>query len=662
MATKSKRTKTPPMAALGGEGEKEGPDDEAKDWGERLLRAKQFQEKYSAGWDENKRLIFCETNQGGGKETFGRANQVAYGWGLYEGLETTIYVQNPTVLVSAREAGDRPAAQRVAQIVKYDLDIMNTKDLGNLCLLDTFVCGYGALIEGVETYHKYDAEGKKTGEVSGQEFQFRRIDPKDILFDPASRMLDLSDCKYLFVAWYPTIEQLRKDPNINALPEDIESYPECTEGSRVMGPTSVGGAPRQGSMTQSGYGAAEEDPAYKTICVWEVYDKVNHKILYQTDYKGITIGKAGWPVNLQFGCRDLFPITLLYQHPIPGRFYPRPEAELIAPQLREINIVERLISEQTVTKRRKHVTWSGLLSEDQKAKVNDTSVANDILFLDGTKLQDALGLTSPPDSQAYNINNVVASIDEIKPPPDLGPRYAMLEQEIFHVVGYGPSQRGGLPSTRSAREAMMINAEKERKLDKRRDRVTDFYRYLSMKHVRFLKKYMSVERYAKVLPKSIGLVDWQKYGREDISGDFEFDVVAGTSVPKNTEVKQSSEMQLFQAIAPIIMQSGGDIRPAFYRLAEFNDWDNVDDLFGGLKQKGMQAVEAISGFNAGKVPPELLLNVFSQLVMAVLSPAEFQMAKKQIEGQMAKAPQPGGNAPVGQRGDPNPNATSMGVP
>ena len=242
------------------------------------------------------------------------------------------------------------------------------------------------------------------------------------------------------------------------------------------------------------------------------------------------------------------------------------------------------------------------------------------------------------------------------PAKDLYVRYQMLEQEIFHIVGYGPNQRGGLPSTRSAREAMMINSEKERKLDKRRDRITDFYRYLSMKHVRFLQKYMSIERYAKVFPKAGQLQDWVKYQRDDISGDFEFDVVAGSSSPKNTEVKKASELQLFQTIVPLLLQMGADPRPAFYRLAEFNDWEDVDSLWSNLYQTAEQATVAMGGFSQGKVPPEALLNTFAQLCMAALGPARIKMIQKQQMS--AGLPSQG---PKGTRGDTNPGGTTAGT-
>src|ERR1700690_3838466 len=126
----SKRKKEPPMEPLGGEKEPTKPlKKEEKVWGKRLVASKKFQSQYSSGWQENSRLIFSElstTKDAAGTGTppwaSGGANQVAYGWGLYEGLETSIYVQNPDVIASARDAGSMPVHRRVTQICKYDFD------------------------------------------------------------------------------------------------------------------------------------------------------------------------------------------------------------------------------------------------------------------------------------------------------------------------------------------------------------------------------------------------------------------------------------------------------------------------------------------------------------------------------------------------------------
>ena len=641
--------------------------EEEKKWASRLVRAKKFQSRYSKSWPENKRLIFSETDLGGAPGgsppwTGNTPNAVSYGWGLFKGLETNIYVQNPDVLASARDADKMPVARRVTQVLRYDFDQMNAKEEGNLCFLDAFVCGYGAIIEDVITEHEFGEDGKKTGNVKSQEFQLRRLDPKDVLFSQKARKLDLSDCNYLFVAWYPTIEELEHDDDVTDLPDGIENFPEATEFTRTIQPPEGPVERQAASLVGTGMaGAGEKDPAFKTICVWEVYDKVSHEVLLLTDAKHYIIGRRKWPVNLRYGSRDLFPVTLLVQHPIPGRFYPKAEVDLIAPQLREMNVTERMISEDSRTKFRKWITFAGILTEEQKSKITDTTVANALMFVDPTKLSEAFGIQNQTLPENIDLRGLIVPIEDVAPKKDLFARFEMLEKEIQHIVGYGPSVRGGLPSTRSAREAMMINQEKERKLDKRRDHIGDFYRQMGMKHVRFLQKYMSTQRYAKVLPKAGQLAEWVKYGRDDISGDFEFDVLAGTSAPKSTEAKKASELQLFQAIAPILQQSQMPLRPAFERLAEFYEWEGVDQLFANVKAKAAMVLQAMVGFNKGKVPPEALLNAVAQLLMAELSPAEFEMIKKQIEGQQGGAPgQPA--APQGAQGDARPQATQGGVP
>lgn len=642
-----------------------------KTWAGRLSRAKSFQEKYKKGWDENKRLIFSEmsdpaegTVPGSGAA---KANRVSYGWGLYEGLETAIYVQNPDILVTARDASQRPNALRVKQVVNYDMELMDAKEIGNLCLLDTFINGYGAVIEAVETEHKVDEDGEKTGEVEWQGFGLRRIEPTDILFDPQSKKLDLSDCRYLFVAWYPTIDELRNDPRMTDLPKKLEEFPESSEATRGHSPGASMALERQAASLIQGQPQGETDPSYKTICVWECYDKVNHKILYITDNKGYIIGEGEWPTNLRFGPADLYPITLLYAHPVPGRFYPRPEAELIAPQLREINITEKMISEDSTTKFRKWITLAGIFTDDQKAKVTDTDLANAMIYVDATQLAEVLGVQKLDPNQV-DMRNLVVPIEDVAPKKDLYIRYEMLEKQIQHIIGYGPSARGGLPSTRSAREAMMINAKQDQRLDKRKDRIISFYRLLAMKHIRFLQHHMATERYAKVMSKAGQLTDWMKYSREEVLGDFEFEVVAGTTTPKNTEVKKASVQQMAQLIMPILMQRGQDVRPVVELLAEYWGWDEVDRCFSDVKQHAEALARGAAAFMKGQIPPQELMNLIGRLLMAELTPQEFAMIEKQMNAGKPQMGAPGGGegapAPegMGQRGDPNPQATAAGGP
>jgi len=86
------------------------------------------------------------------------------------------------------------------------------------------------------------------------------------------------------------------------------------------------------------------------------------------------------------------------------------------------------------------------------------------------------------------------------------------------------------------------------------------------------------------------------------------------------------------------------------------DWDNVDDLFSGMNQKAEQAAVGMAAFSKGQVPPEQLLNVFAQLVMAVLGPARLQALQKQMQGP-AQLP----SKAKGTRGDTAPLNTTAGT-
>jgi hypothetical protein len=644
----------------GDDQEKKPKHDDESAWSKRLAQSKAFKIKYSGNWAENKRLIFNATDSGAktGSEPAwmgGAENSVAYGWGLYQGLETSIYVQNPDVRLTSRDPIQMPLANALTHIVRYDNDQMDTKAIGNLLLLDTFIAGFGALIEDVKTEKSEDENGNIV--VTQQEFEVRRIGYDDILFDPQARKLDLSDSRYLSIAWYPTVQELYDDPDITDLPDDIMSYPEAAEYTRIKdGNADSHASQRVGASMARGGGQGEKDPAFRTICVWEIFDKINLRKLYMTDNKHKIIGTGKWPCNLKFGPRTLFPVTLLYQHPIPGQFYPMPEATLIAPQLREINVLEQMISEDTRTKWRKYLTISGILTDDQKAQVTDSSVKNALIYVDITKLTELLGL--PPgqsiDPLQFDVRKLVAPMEDVSPKKDLFQRYDMLEKEIQHIVGYGPAARGGMPSTRSAREAMMINQENQKKLDKRKDHIADFYKLTDMKHVRFMQQYMSVERYAKIYSKVADLQQWFGYKREDIQGDFEFEVLPGTLTPKNTEARKASEMELFKTGSAVAAQAGLDIRPFFYRLAEFNDWDGVDALFSNMDQIAEQVVQALIAFKKGKVDPQQFVELISQFTIAVLGPAKMKLIAEKNQG-------PGEQPPEGSRGDPTPEKTAQGV-
>lgn len=625
-------------------------------WTRRIIRMRQYQEENSKNWKRNEKLIFGEQMDGSlpGLESSMQdsSNEIAYGWGLYKSLETQIYVSNPDCFVESYDPALKDTAKRLTSIVQWDMDLMDIKGTGNLLLQDCFIAGYGAVIESLEN-DKTEIEhedGEKDVSLNGQEYNLRRIHYWDILFDPQGKKPDLSDHRYIAIAFYPTISELKSDPMYTDLPDDIEEFPEASETSRR---DNKPGRFRSSARSTT----AEDDPDYKRIAIWEVWDKITDKVLYITDNGYHQIGSIDWPVKLKIGCRRFFPVTLFYMHPQPNQFYPKAEIDLISRQLVELNQLEAVLREDSLTKWRKYLIADNVVGEDQKARFVDPSSKNWLMTVPMSGIEELVG--GPQNMSGFDLNKLVVKLEDASPPRDLPVRKALIEQDIQHIIGYGPGERGGMPSTRSAREAVMLYERQNQKVAKRMDMVNDFYRAVTSKHVQFLQQTMEIARYARIVGGKPGMNEFFQYAKSEIQGDFTFDVIPGSSGAKNTDSKRAQAMQEFQALAPIVQQEGFSVRPLVEYVADYMGWKSVDLIWMSQKKAAAELAQALLAFDSGQIQAEQLLESASKMVMTELTQGEMKQIVDQMKGQMQQAQQP--QQPQGQRGDTNPMGTTAGT-
>jgi hypothetical protein len=368
---KTKKPGSPDSAAP--EEEKKSP------WAGRLKRMQQYQLENSGDWDENLRLLY------GAFATSDKDNELAYGWGLIKNLETQIYVQNPTMEAEPYDGSQRETGRLVTEICNYDIDQLDLKSIGNCGLVDVFTCGYMAVIEDFKSIKRKvlleaETDGDEPEEAEDLEDQLteaRSITPKDFLVHPSARKLDLSDADYIAFAWYPSIQELKDDDKFRKnLPDDIDEYREVTPETRALGKG------EHGSATVLPVAPAEKDPAYKRICVWECWDKVNKKVAYVLDQTKKEISEPEpWPIDLQIGTRTLYPVTIMAFHPQPRKWYPKPEISLINNQLKAINKIVGQIMKDAMTKWRKFATFGGAFTPDQLGKLTDVTTTSMIWSL-----------------------------------------------------------------------------------------------------------------------------------------------------------------------------------------------------------------------------------------------------------------------------------------
>ena len=369
------------------------------------------------------------------------------------------------------------------------------------------------------------------------------------------------------------------------------------------------------------------------------------------DHSRNIIGESRWPVNLKIGHKSLYPVTVMAMHQQLHTWYPKAEIDLIAPQLAEMNKLEAMMRRDSLTKRRVWATIGGLFSNDQLAKLNELRPANQVMTADWSKVEEMMGVGNS-NSPQIDLKNLLVQLDDISMTQDLPVRKQMLEANISHVIGYGPSQRGGVVSTRSAREAMLMAQKQQEKLNRRLDAIDDWSREVIAKHVMFLQQFAYAPQHAKVVDEVSGISDYFRYTKDDLHGQFRFDVIPGSTGPKTTQMKQQAELQLFQAIAPVLQAEGESVWPAFVRLAKAHDWNDVDGLHKGLKNEFKMMAALLAKFKAGQAKPEELIEQASRLTLAGLSQPEIQQVVQLLANEQASA----GQRPpqtLRQAGDPN---------
>ena len=628
-------------------------DEKPSPWKGRIQRAKDYQKKYSTSWKRNERLLFGAANANE------KGQEISYAWGLVKSLETSIYVQNPDIFIEPYDpAGQMEKASLWSAICQYDFDMMDLKSIGNIGLIDNFICGYFAAIEYLENdKDTVDDDGEPVMRLKGQQWGAYRIAPRDLLVDPRCLRIDLADARWISTKFYPTIQELLDGKESGLYPElpdeeELMTWPEASANDSYGREAAKRGTSRPGKQD-------EKDPRFKTICCFEVLDKVNKKVLYITEHKHKEIGdpKLDWPALFKIGNRDMFPVTIMAFHPMPNTFYARPELDMIANQLVMMNKLDAFIYEDAITKWRKFVTLSRFISPDQAAKIVDTSAGNEIIEVETDTIKDVPGSEKVNDYP--NLANLVVPLQDPAAKKDQLAVRDMIKQEITDIIGYGPPDRGGMPKTRSAREAIAIKEKLEARLAKRADAVADFYRLFGAKHLNFLQQTMDLDRYARVFQSMAQIAQFEQYNKEDIQGDFNFIVYAGTSAPRNTEAKKASEVQLFQTLMPLVQAGMIPPEPVILRLAEAFQWKGVDSLLKNYKPTVKQLAMLLMAMKQGRtpdgkpIPPNALPEAAAATVQAVLTPEEIKTILAATQGTP--------NASKGQQGDSDSSGTTAGT-
>lgn len=475
----------------------------------------------------------------------------------------SIMVNYPKITVTARKPEDQPSARVVEAMANYNWEHYNFQEEVRMVTKDFVTLGHGIAkvtwvlreeerelerdewVSAVQQALLEVAEGKDSAEAAGMDVQFptdeevvgavstkqmfvvedhahvERVSPFDIYIDPDATRL--KDARWIAQRIYMPLAEARNKEGWSAAAR-----------KRLKG-TAMSDAKKDYDLMFTG----EERGRDATFAViWEYYDMVHGKMcVFAEGCDMFLSAPADFPYP--FGHPFVFGLNYL----VPEKLYPIGDLEAILPLQMELAFTRTQMVNDRKRFRRMYMYKPEVLGPDGLA-----------------------ALLSSDDNAMIPIDTDGAFGDALAPiattplPPEFYNQTAMILDDINMVSGVTEYQRGQVAEVRrTATEAAMIqdmsNARSADKLTIIEKMISD----IAQRCVQLAQEFLTTDQVAKVTGPN-GAVAWMPYTREDVQGEFDFHVEAGSTQPMNDTFRRQSAMQLLDVMAPFI--SAGVVDPA----------------------------------------------------------------------------------------------------
>lgn len=364
-----------------------------------------------------------------------------------------------------------------------------------------------------------------------------RVSPFDVVVDPEA-------CSWRELRWIAcrSIRDL----------EDVQNDPAYDSRARhkVQADMSIGN--QDDSYDDDSSGAAFVDPDEERVTVWEYYNIIDHEwCVFAANGEGFLVKPGPTPTSFAN------PYLMFRDYDVPDCFYPMGEIESVETLQEELN---KTRTQQIHTRKqyvRKFIARESSLGPRAREALA-SEVDGDVAFVtdDDRPLQDVI---IPAPSLSFD--------------PNLFNQHSQqIIQDLQMVTGLSDYQFGQMPDTRRlATEAMAVegatNARSSFKLSRIEKNLADVGRYL----LQVLQTFMDAPRVARVAGPGGEMLF--SFAPEDIEGEFDFQVEAGSTQPKNDMIRRQEAITLFNTLAPFmgtlvnpseliryLLQSGYDIK------------------------------------------------------------------------------------------------------
>lgn len=335
-----------------------------------------------------------------------------------------------------------------------------------------------------------------------------RVSPFDVFVD--SDATSMHDIKWI-------AQRIRRP--IKDVKNDKRYAKAAREAVEVMAVSRYTDDPSQRKIYDKNYGYAE---------IWEYYDVQNRTMCVFTESGDQFLIK---PMRMPYAFGH--PFVMLRNYDVPDSFYPIGDLEQIEPLQRELNETR-----SQMMNHRKRFARKWLYKESAFDQFGRTALESDA---------DNVMVPVVGDEP---LGGVIAPMPAVISPPEFYNQSEMISSDIDRITGLPEFMTGGLPEIR--RTATEVSAIQDAANARTADKLAIVEMAISEVARRMLmlaQQYMTGEQVARLMGKD-GEPIWITYDREYLEGDFDFEVVGGSTQPHNEAVRRQMALQMVDAMAP----------------------------------------------------------------------------------------------------------------
>lgn len=497
-------------------------------------------------------------------------------------ISPAISVNYPKITVNANNPDNAANAVIAETVVNYWWKYKDIRSEFRRAVKDLLIVGHGWIKTGYRFVEEevVGEEGDDSDPVEGGQAQTNtvvlqdepfaeRVSPFDVFVDPDAT--SMKDVKWIAQRIRRPIGEVKTDKRYSKV---------ARENVEIAAVRRYSDDPSRRKVYDSSQGYAE---------IWEYYDLVNRKMaVFTEDGEHFLIKPTAIP--FAFG----HPFVMLRNHDVPDQFYPIGDLEQIEPLQRELNETR-----SQMMNHRKKYSRKYLYKESAFDQLGRTALESDD---DNTMV---------PVVSDESINSVVAPFPAVIDPPEFYNQSQVITNDIERITGLPEFMTGGIPEIRrTATEVSAIQDAANARTSDKLSIVEIAIGEVAKRMLILAQQFMTGEQVVRIMGKD-GEPVWVQYDRDYLSGNFDFEVVGGSTQPNNEAARRQQALQMVDAMAPFI--SMGVVNPqelASYLLRYGFNVKNPEQFMAppatNMGSGPMGATPQAGVGPAGGVPPEML--------------------------------------------------------